>query len=91
MKKTVPVLQIDMGHPTVHWPVVPPWILPTPEIDLTIFEAVKSSKRTAACSDIVGERLKNTWGSIFKFIQTGPKTPNWEGQGSHFAYHIWGL
>jgi hypothetical protein len=39
--------------PIVHWPAIPPWILPVPEIDLSVL----SYERTVTFGGIVKERL----------------------------------
>ena len=42
--------------PIVHWPAIPPWILPVPEIDLSVL----AYERAATFGGIVRERLNNT-------------------------------
>jgi hypothetical protein len=44
--------------PVVHWPTISPWILPVPEIDISVL----AHERTATFGGIVKERLKNKWG-----------------------------
>ena len=60
--------------PVVHWPTIPPWILPVPEIDLSVL----AYERTATFGGIVKERLTNG-DSTYKYTLMGLKT---QGLGS---------
>ena len=58
----------------VLWPVVPPWLLPTPEIDLSLLEAIKT-RDSISCSDMVKGRLGNTWEQHLQIFTDGAKDP----------------
>ena len=71
--------------PIVHWPAIPPWILPVPEIDLSVL----AYERTATFGGIVRERLNNTWGQSIQIYTDGAQDPRTGILVLLFASQIW--
>ena len=42
----------------VHWPTVPPWLLPTPDLSLSLLEALKAQD-SISHSEVVVRRLES--------------------------------
>ena len=67
--------------PIVHWPAIPPWVLPVPEIDLSVL----AYERTATFGGIVRERLNNTWGQYIQIYTDGAQDPRTGKSGFAFC------
>ena len=80
--------ELELGEvgvaPIIHWPVVPPWLLPTPEIDLSVLEAIRKHEDTDY-SHIVGGRLESNWGNHLQIYTDGAQDPKTGKSGFAFV------
>ncbi|KAL0967518.1 hypothetical protein UPYG_G00253260 [Umbra pygmaea] len=56
--------ELELGEagvaPRVYWAVTPPWLLPTPEVDLSILDTL-TSLSSSVCPGLVKRRLDTRW------------------------------
>lgn len=71
--------------PHLVWPVIPPWILPNPEVDMSVLGCV-GAKEDSNYPGLVGRALEGNWKGYVQIYTDGSKDPVTEKNG--FTFYV---